>query len=76
MDFHAHVRTPVTVFYATDDDIANRATVDDFIRTLPAAPRQVHCVHPTDHGLKAIGHMAWFRNSHRTLWPMLAAALV
>lgn len=75
MDFHAHVRTPVTVLYATDDDIANQATVDDFIRTLPAAPKRVLRIHPNDHGLKAIGHMDWFRNSHRALWPVLAAAL-
>lgn len=75
LDFHAQVRTPVTVFYATDDDIANRATVDDFIRTLPGAPRQVQRIRPADHGLKAIGHMAWFRSSHQALWPLLAGAL-
>lgn len=74
-DFHAAVRTPVTVFHATDDDIATPATVADLMRTWPHADKQVVRVSPREHGLKAIGHINWFRSSHQALWPMIGQAL-
>lgn len=74
-DFHAQVRTPVTVLHAADDDIANAATVADLLRTLPAAPRQAHCIQPRDHGLRRIGHLDWFRQSHQAVWPLMARAV-
>lgn len=74
-DFHAQVRTPVTVLHAEDDEIANPATVADLLRTLPAAPRQAHLLRPRDHGLRGIGHLDWFRASHQALWPLMARAV-
>jgi len=74
-DFHAQVRMPITVFHATDDDIANPATVADLLRTFPSAPHRVHRLRPGEHGLKGIGHIDWFRSSHQAVWPLLAAAL-
>lgn len=74
-DFHAQVRTPVTVLHAEDDDIANPATVADLLRTLPAAPRQAHCLRPRDHGLRQLGHLDWFRQSHQSVWPLMAQAV-
>ncbi|WNG37674.1 alpha/beta fold hydrolase [Archangium violaceum] len=74
-DFHADIRIPITVLHATDDDIATPANVADLMRTYPAARRQVRHVAPRDHGLKAIGHIDWFRTSHQALWPLLAQAL-
>ena len=74
-DFHGEVRTPITVFHATDDDIATPATVADLMRTFPSARKQVHRVAPADHGLRSIGHIDWFRSSHQVLWPLLAQAL-
>lgn len=74
-DFHAQVRAPVTVLHASDDDIANRDTVADLLRTWPAAPRQAHCLQPQDHGLRHIGHLDWFRQSHQVLWPLMAQAV-
>ncbi len=74
-DFHAQVRMPITVFHATDDDIANPATVTDLLRRFPAARHTVHHIQPSDHGLKGIGHIDWFRSSHQALWPLLAKAL-
>ncbi len=73
-DFHALVRTPITVLHAEDDDIATAATVQDLLRTLPGAPRAALQVRPSEHGLRHIGHLDWFRQSHRALWPMLLAA--
>lgn len=74
-DFHGDIRIPITVFHATDDDIANPTTVADLLRTFPAARKQVRHISPRDHGLKSIGHIDWFRPSHQVLWPMLAQAL-
>lgn len=74
-DFHADVRTPITVLHAEDDDIANPGTVADLLRTFPAAHQQVLRIKPANHGLKAIGHIDWFRVSHQALWPMVASAL-
>lgn len=74
-DFHAEVRTPITVLHASDDDIANEGTVADLLRTFPGAPKQAHRIQPADHGLRAIGHIDWFRASHQALWPLIAQAL-
>ncbi len=74
-DFHAQVRTPITVLHAADDDIATHTTVADLLRTFPSAPKQAHCITPASHGLKAIGHIDWFRPSHQALWPTIATAL-
>ncbi|MFL6698097.1 MAG: alpha/beta fold hydrolase [Vitreoscilla sp.] len=75
-DFHAQVRTPMVVLHAADDDIATPATVRDLLRTLPGSPRATLRVKPADHGLRAIGHLDWFRQSHRALWPLLRRAVL
>lgn len=74
-DFHAQVRTPVTVLHAEDDDIANPATVADLLRTLPASLRKAHSLRPRDLGLRYIGHLDWFRQSHKNAWPLMAQAV-
>lgn len=71
-DLHAEVRTPVTVFHASDDDIANPGSVADLVAGWPNAPVSVHELQPRQHGLARIGHMDWFRRSHAGLWPTLA----
>ena len=75
-DFHAAVRTPVIVLHAEDDDIANPTTVRDLLRTLPGSPRATLHVKPSDHGLRGIGHLDWFRQSHQALWPLLRRAVL
>lgn len=74
-DFHAEVRTPITILHAEDDDIANPATVADLLRTFPAAAKQVQFIRPAQHGLNSLGHLDWFRSSHEAVWPMMARAV-
>ncbi len=74
-DFHAQVRMPITVLHASDDDIANTATVADLLRTFPNAPRRAQTIRPQEHGLKRLGHIDWFRPSHQAVWPLIAQAL-
>ena len=76
VDFHADVRTPIFVLHAEDDDIANPTTVRDLLRTLPGAPCATLRVCPADHGLRGIGHLDWFRQSHQALWPLLRRAVL
>ena len=75
-DFHAQVRTPIVVLHAADDDIATPTTVRDLLRTLPGSPRATLQVSPSDHGLRGIGHLDWFRQSHQALWPLLRRAVL
>lgn len=74
-DFHRQVNAPITVVHATDDDIATPRTVADLLRTFPQAPHRVLRIRPASHGLRAIGHIDWFRASHQAVWPTIAAAL-
>ncbi len=74
-DFHAQVRTPITVLYAQDDHIANAATVGGLLRTFPNAPKRAIAVDPKALGLADLGHMNWFRGSHQAAWPLMARAV-
>lgn len=74
-DFHAEVRTPATLLYAADDDIATAATVGDLVRTLPHAVCSVTCVRAGDLGLRGLGHIDWFRQSHSAVWPVILGAM-
>ncbi|MEK7344993.1 MAG: alpha/beta fold hydrolase [Pseudomonadota bacterium] len=74
-DRHAEVRTPVTVFHASDDDIANPDSVADLIAGWPNASSSVRQCHPHEFGLQSIGHLDWFRRSHQALWPALLQAV-
>ena len=74
-DFHARVRTPLTVLHAADDPIANPGSVADLLRTLPSAPGEVLCLRPQDVGLRELGHLNWFRQSHQVVWPLMARAV-
>lgn len=74
-DFHAQVRMPITVLHASDDDIANAATVADLLRTFPQASRRSRMVRPGEVGLQRLGHIDWFRPSHQAVWPLIAEAL-
>lgn len=75
LDFHAAVRSPVTVLYASDDDIANSGTVANLLSTLPEVSSSVRRVEPREVGLRSLGHINWFRQTHASVWPLLRDAV-
>ena len=60
---------PSLWLYATDDDIANEANVDDMIRVYSRTRAQKLELEPSAYAKKAIGHMGFFRAPD--LWPLL-----
>lgn len=75
-EYHQHVRCPITAIYASDDEIATQANVEDLLRLYPNAPSTMLKLYPEDYQYKQIGHMLMFKPSHQHLWPILAKALV
>lgn len=67
----AEVRTPITALSAEDDRWAPRASVDLFNSFYTGSLiERVHLL-PSDHGLRRITHMGFFRREQSTLWPLL-----
>lgn len=74
-DFHADIRSPMSVLWSSDDEIATEANVKDLLRLYPNAPTRMIELKPQQYGHKAIGHMLMFKRSHQNLWPVIAAEL-
>jgi predicted alpha/beta hydrolase len=64
----AAVRTPIVALNASDDHWAPPASRDAFMAAYRNAPCRTLTLHPASLGLKAIGHMGYFRSSARPLW--------
>lgn len=79
VDFHEHwhdqVKGPVLALSGTDDPIATEPNVADLWRLFPNAAVISQRLVPSDYGLGEIGHMGFFRRSHRVLWPLAVAGL-
>lgn len=70
-DFHHQISTPITVLWATDDQIATEKNVKDLIRLYPNSRTQMIEVKPADYEHQHIGHMHMFKKSHQNIWPMI-----
>lgn len=64
---------PVSLVYAEDDPLATRKNVDDWLRLLPAAPKDIVLLHPKEVGGQKIGHIDMFRESRSAIWQRLLA---
>ena len=62
---------PITLFHAIDDPLATKRNVDDWLRLLPAAPKNIVVLKPEEFDGQPIGHINMFRLSHATIWPQL-----
>lgn len=65
---------PVLAYSFEDDDLAPAAAVDALMAAYPSVERR-HVV-PVDIGVKAIGHMGYFRKTSQPLWSDAANWLV
>lgn len=74
-DYHKEIRIPVTAIWASDDEIATEANVQDLLRLYPNAPTEAIELKPKELGHKRIGHMMMFKQSHQNIWPMIESQL-
>ncbi len=70
-DFHDKVNTPITVFWASDDEIATEANVKDLLRLYPNADTNMIEIVPKHYEHRSIGHMQMFKKSHQNIWPLI-----
>jgi len=70
--YHSNIQCPITVYWASDDEIATQVNVKDLLRLYPNAKVNAIELNPQQHGHKIIGHMSMFRKSHHNLWSILA----
>ncbi len=56
---------------ATDDQIANLATVKDMIRVYKHLNSEILTISPSDYGFKEIGHMSFFSKKKSALWTLM-----
>lgn len=70
-DFHEQVQTPISVLWASDDEIATEANVKDLLRLYPTAKTQMIMIEPSAYNHSAIGHMNMFKRSHQNIWPTI-----
>jgi predicted alpha/beta hydrolase len=66
------ITAPVLNLSFTDDPIATDANVDDLLRLFPRASIDKRRVRPADVGMRAVGHVGYFRRSASALWPIVA----
>ena len=62
------LRLPSKWIYSADDAIANRRNVLDMIRIYSAMPHEITKLKPAELGFKEIGHMKFFKSTHKQLW--------
>lgn len=74
-DFHKEVNTPITVLWASDDEIATEANVKDLLRLYPNADTHMIEIVPKQYEHHSIGHMQMFKKSHQNIWPVIRAQI-
>jgi len=67
-DAYARVTTPITAVNSIDDRWIPPAARDAFLPGYVNAPLTTHDLDPADLGLRALGHMGYFRRGSERLW--------
>ncbi|HEX8577525.1 MAG TPA: hypothetical protein VF677_14645, partial [Flavobacterium sp.] len=68
---------PIHVFWATDDPISNKKSVQQFWNNCKSTAG-IHFtrLHPSEYKIKKIGHMGFFKKSMKNiLWPQILLKL-
>ncbi|WP_343595367.1 alpha/beta fold hydrolase [Acinetobacter sp.] len=74
-DFHSQITIPMTIIYASDDEIATQANVEDLLRLYPQAQKKTIRLEPEAWRHPYIGHMGFFKRSHQNLWQLIRKEL-
>lgn len=74
-NYHHKIECPITSLWATDDEIATEANVQDLLRLYPNSQTTAIALEPQKLGHKAIGHMLMFKPSHQNIWPLIESQL-
>ena len=61
---------------ASDDAVASPQSAEALMRAYPNMERELIVLRPEEYGLKAIGHMGFFKESHAALWPIISGWLL
>ena len=65
---YEELRCPVLNLSAEDDPLATAENVEDLLRLMPNARVTRRRLRPSDYALEHIGHVGFFRRSHKALW--------
>lgn len=76
VDFHPKIKSPITILWASDDEIATQDNVEDLLRLYPQALTQSIEIKPERFNHKFIGHMHMFKRSHQNIWPTIQQYLI
>jgi predicted alpha/beta hydrolase len=74
--YYDEFRAPILSLYASDDSIATRGNVEDFLRLFPSTPKQTACLEPSRFNCSSFGHIDFFRASRSAAWPLALEWLV
>ncbi|PAU78372.1 alpha/beta hydrolase family protein [Halomonas salipaludis] len=74
-DFYKELTCPVTLFSADDDPLATKNNVNDWLRLMPLASKEIVHLRPHALGCDPIGHVNMFRSSRGKVWPLLLSAI-
>ncbi|MEM7645334.1 MAG: alpha/beta fold hydrolase [Pseudomonadota bacterium] len=69
--FYDKVSIPILWLNATDDPIANNENVQEMIELHPNAKSETKTLDPKEIGIKEIGHMKFFSQKNKSLWPVV-----
>jgi predicted alpha/beta hydrolase len=69
--YHSAITAPLLNLSFTDDPIATDANVDDLLRLYPRAAIDKRRIRPVDVGMRAVGHVGFFRQGASALWPIV-----
>lgn len=74
-DYHQLILCPITALWASDDEIATQANVNDLLSLYPNSEKKAYELKPSELGHIQIGHMLMFKKSHQNIWPIIANEL-
>lgn len=74
-DYYREVTFSITVLSADDDPLATKENINDWLRLMPSASKEIVRLNPSSLGCGSIGHVNMFRSSRAQVWPLVLCAI-